>query len=174
MTFGTTQEDGIAMSPDGRSFVTSVGTVQSSVWLHDAKGERELTFEGYSTFGTIVPARSNFSADGRKLYFHPVRQQGAREFEDGELWVADLDSNRSERLLPGFTTAQFDVSADGKRVVFTVRKGRTIQIWLASLERRFPPRRISTSDSTSAGPSSVRPATFSSWPSSRVDAPSTG
>jgi serine/threonine protein kinase len=144
MTFGTTHEDGIAMSPDGRSFVTSVGTVQSSVWLHNGTGERQLTFEGYSTFGTIGPARSYFSADGRKLYYL-VRQQGAREFEDGELWVADLDSNRSERLLPGFTTAQFDVSADGKRVVFTVRKGETIQIWLASLERRFPPRKISTS-----------------------------
>jgi Tol biopolymer transport system component/tRNA A-37 threonylcarbamoyl transferase component Bud32 len=144
MTFGTTQEDGIAMSPDGRSFVTSVGTVQSSVWLHDGKGDRQLTFVGYSTFGTIGPSRSNFSADGRKLYYL-VRQQGAREFEDGELWIADLDSKRAERLLPGFTTAQFDVSADGKRVVFTVRKEGKIQIWLASLERRFPPRQISTS-----------------------------
>ena len=144
MTFGTTHEDGIAMSPDGRSFVTSVGTVQSAVWLHDDSGDRQVTFEGYSTFGTIGPSRSNFSADGRKLYYL-VRQQGAREFEDGELWVADLDSKRSERLLPGFTTAQFDVSADGKRVVFTVRKDKTIQIWLASLERRFPPRKISTS-----------------------------
>nr|MDQ5871638.1 hypothetical protein [Acidobacteriota bacterium] len=88
---------------------------------------------------------SYFSADGRKLYYL-VRQQGAREFEDGELWVADLDSNRTERLLPGFTTAHFDVSADGKRVVFTVREtDGKIQIWLASLERRFPPRKISTS-----------------------------
>ncbi|HEU5251551.1 MAG TPA: hypothetical protein VFW15_16325, partial [Thermoanaerobaculia bacterium] len=144
VTSGTTQEDGIAMSPDARSFVTSVGTVQSSVWLHDGGAERQLTFEGYSSFGTIGAARSYFSEDGRKLYYL-VRQQGAREFEDGELWVVDLDSKRSERLLPGFTTAQFDVSADGKRVVFTVRKDETIQIWLASLERRFPPRKISTS-----------------------------
>jgi Tol biopolymer transport system component/tRNA A-37 threonylcarbamoyl transferase component Bud32 len=145
VTSGTTQEDGIAMSPDGRSFVTSVGTVQSSVWLHDGKGERQLTFEGYSSFGTVGPARSYFSADGRKLYYL-VRQQAAREFEDGELWVVDLDSKRSERLLPGFTTSQFDVSVDGKRVVFTVREtGGRIQIWLASLERRFPPRKISSS-----------------------------
>lgn len=145
VTSGTTQEDGVALSPDARSFVTSVGTVQSTVWLNDGKAERQLTFEGYSSFGTAGPARSYFSADGRKLYYL-VRQQAAREFEDGELWVADLDSNRSERLLPGFTTAQFDVSVDGKRVVFTVRgTDGTIQIWLASLERRFPPRKISTS-----------------------------
>jgi len=145
VTSGTTQEDGIAMSPDGRSFVTSVGTVQSSVWLHDGKGERQLTFEGYASFGLAGPPRSYFSADGRKLYYL-VRQQGAREFNDGELWVADLDTNRMERLLPGFTTPGFDVSADGKRVVFPVREtDGKIQIWLASLERRFPPRKISTS-----------------------------
>jgi serine/threonine protein kinase/Tol biopolymer transport system component len=145
MTSGTTEEEGIAMSPDGRSFVTSVGTVQSSVWVHDQRGDRQLTFEGYATFGQAA-ARSYFSPDARKLYYL-VRQEGAREFEDGEVWVTELDSNRAERLLPGFTMGDFDISVDGKRVVFTRREANgKIQLWLASLERRFPARRISTSE----------------------------
>lgn len=76
-----------------------------------------------------------------------MRQQGAREFNDGELWVADLESNHHERALPGVTTGQFDISADEKRVVFTVREpDGKIRLWLASLERHFSPRRISASN----------------------------
>jgi hypothetical protein len=38
----------------------------------------------------------------------------------------------------------FDVSADGKLVAFTVRdENQNSQVWLASLERRFPLRRLS-------------------------------
>ncbi|HSD72151.1 MAG TPA: hypothetical protein VLE54_05140, partial [Thermoanaerobaculia bacterium] len=145
VTSGATEEDGIAMAPDGHSFLTSVGTVQSSVWMHDERGERQLTSEGYSTFGRLGNPRSNFSADGRKLYYL-VRQEGTREFVDGELWVLDLESNRRERLLPGLIVAQFDHSANGTRVVFAVRGADgTSQLWLASLERRFSPRRISSS-----------------------------
>src|SRR6266496_733299 len=33
ITSGATQEEGIAMAPDGSSFVTSVGTVQSTIWI---------------------------------------------------------------------------------------------------------------------------------------------
>jgi Tol biopolymer transport system component/tRNA A-37 threonylcarbamoyl transferase component Bud32 len=145
VTSGTTEEDGVAMAPDGRSFVTSVGTVQSSIWIHDGHGDRQLTSEGYSTFGVLGSPRSSFSADGRKLYYL-VREEGARGFVEGELWVLDLDSNRAERLLPGLKLAHFDLSADGTRVVFPVRASDgTRQLWLASLERRFPPRRLTTS-----------------------------
>ncbi|HSD72976.1 MAG TPA: protein kinase, partial [Thermoanaerobaculia bacterium] len=142
---GTTEEEGIAMSPDGRTFVTSVGIVQSSIWMHDQRGDRQLTFEGYATLGLGGAARSYFSPDGRRLYFL-VRQEGAREFDDGELWTIELDSNRTERLLPGFTMGNFDISIDGKRVVFTRREADgKIRMWLASLERRFPVRRLSKS-----------------------------
>jgi Tol biopolymer transport system component/tRNA A-37 threonylcarbamoyl transferase component Bud32 len=145
LTSGPTEQEGIAMSPDGRSFVSSVGIVQSSVWIHDQRGDRQLTSEGYATFG-VGGARSYFSPDARRLYYL-VRREGAREFEDGELWVTELDANRSEKLLPGFTTADFDISVDGKRVVFTRREANgKAQLWLASLERRFPARRISTSE----------------------------
>lgn len=142
---GTTEEEGIAMAPDGRTFVTSVGIVQSSIWMHDQRGDRQLTFEGYATLGLGGAARSYFSPDGKRLYFL-VRQEGAREFDDGELWTIELDSNKTERLLPGFTMGNFDISIDGKRVVFTRREADgKIRMWLASLERRFPVQRLSKS-----------------------------
>jgi len=145
LTSGPVEEEGIAMFPDGRSFVTAAGTVQSSIWLHDDRGDRQLTFEGYATFGIGGGSASHFSTDGRKLY-SLVRREEAREFQDGELWATDLESSRSERLLPGITMVHVDVSADGKKVVFSRRDaGGKIQIWLASLERRFSPRRLSTS-----------------------------
>ena len=40
VTSGPTQEEGIAMAPDGRSFVTAVALQNSSVWVHDGRGER--------------------------------------------------------------------------------------------------------------------------------------
>ena len=49
ITFGATEEEGIAMSPDGRSLYTSVGTGTSTVWIHDRKGERPLSEEGFSS-----------------------------------------------------------------------------------------------------------------------------
>ncbi len=48
ITSGPTEEEGIAMAPDGRSLVTSVGTDQSALWVHDSRGDREVSSEGYS------------------------------------------------------------------------------------------------------------------------------
>ncbi len=145
VTSGATQEEGIAIAPDGRSFVTSVGNVESSVWIHDENGERQVSTEGYASFGQPALPRSCFSADGRKLYYL-MRRESARDFVDGELWAAELDSGRTEPLLPGFTMAHFDISADGKRVAFSSRDaGGKRRLWLASLERRFAPRRIPSS-----------------------------
>ena len=41
ITSGPTEEEGLAMAPDGRSFITAVGLTQSSVWLHDGGGDRQ-------------------------------------------------------------------------------------------------------------------------------------
>jgi Tol biopolymer transport system component len=152
VTSGATEEDGIAMAPDGRMFVTSVGTVQSSNWIHDERGERPVSDVGYASFGAAGPPRSYFSPDGHRLYYL-VRQEGAREFEDGELWVADLESKRTERLFSGLRMGNFDLSSDGSRAVYTVRDpDGASRLWLASLQRRSSPRRLS-----STGPSEFRP-----------------
>jgi len=62
LTSGPTEEDGIAVVADGKSVITSVGIEDNSVWLHDAKGEHQISSEGYS-------GAPQFSPDSRRLYY---------------------------------------------------------------------------------------------------------
>ena len=45
ITSGPTEEAGVAVAPDGRSLITSIGMRQSAVWIHDAQGERAISSE---------------------------------------------------------------------------------------------------------------------------------
>jgi eukaryotic-like serine/threonine-protein kinase len=139
VTFGATQEEGIEFAPDGRSFVTSIGTSQSTVWFHDSRGDRQITSEGYGLLPSISP-------DGKKLYYL-LRAGGERHFVRGELWVADLESGQRQRLLPDFLMQQYAISADGQRLVFVVSDDTGHSpVWLAALNGRSAPRQLSTND----------------------------
>ena len=137
-----TQEEGIEFAPDGRSFVTSIGTSQSTLWIHDPRGDRQITSEGFALLPSISP-------DARKLYY--LRRAGARSIVNGELWVADLESGQRERLLPDFLMRHYSISADGRRVVFVAAEesGRN-PVWLAELDRRSAPRRLTGRDARKA------------------------
>ncbi len=139
VTFGVTEEEGIHFAPDGRSFVTSIGTSQSTVWVHDSRGERQITSEGYAF-------RPSISASGKTLYYL-VREGGITGFNAGGLWAADLESGERHRLLPDFRLAHYSISADGQRVVFVAvnQDGRS-HVWLASLNGRTAPRRLTPAD----------------------------
>src|SRR5262249_39778972 len=123
-TFGVTEEEGIEMAPDGRSFVTSIGTNRSTVWLHDSRGDRQITAEGFGVLPSISP-------DSKKLYYL-MRAAGLRHFIRGELWVADVVSGHRQRQLPDFLMQHYAISADGQRVVFVAAddKGRS-PVWVA-------------------------------------------
>jgi eukaryotic-like serine/threonine-protein kinase len=141
ITSGPTEEEGLAMAPDGRSFITAVGLTQSSVWLHDGGGDRQISLEGYA----FAP---RFTPDGKRLLYQ-VRKVAA-----SELWVAELDSGRSEPLLPGLAVTlssggssgpprSYDISPDGRQVVVaSPDNGGKSHLWLAPLDRRSPPRQI--------------------------------
>jgi serine/threonine protein kinase/Tol biopolymer transport system component len=142
ITSGATEEEGVAMAPDGRSFITAVGLKQRSVWVHDAKGDRPVSLEGYAY-------RPKFTSDGKRLLYTVLKSASA---EQGELWVAHQDSGINEPLLPGFSIgttagatlrARYDISADGSQAVTEAvdREGRS-RLWLAPLDRRSPPRQI--------------------------------
>ena len=143
VTFGVTEEEGIHFDPDGRSFVTSIGSRQSTVWIHDARGDRQITSEGYAFSPTVSP-------DSKNLYYL-ARDGGTRTFLTGDLWVADLESGQRRRLLPDFQVRHYTISADGRRVVFVAldEAGRT-PVWLAPLDGRSPPRRLTTIDGFAA------------------------
>src|SRR5260370_34405346 len=97
ITSGPTEEEGIAMAPDGRSFITAVGLKQSSIWLHDGRGDRQISLEGYAFAPKFIPA-------GKRLLYR------GRKGSASGLRVAELDSGRSEPLLPGLAVA---VARDG-------------------------------------------------------------
>jgi len=59
-----------------------------------------------------------------------------------ELWVRDLASNRSERLLGGQTIVDFDISPEQKNTAFTVRAQGSTSIFIAALNRGSGPRLI--------------------------------
>jgi eukaryotic-like serine/threonine-protein kinase len=143
VTFGVAMEEGIAFAPDGRSFVTSIGASQSTVWVHDDRGDRQLTSEGYGFLPSISP-------DGKKLYYL-VRSFGIRSWNQGGLWVSDMGTGQRHRLLPDFQMLHYTISRDGERVVFVAmdEQGRS-PVWLASLDGQTPPRQLTTIDAGSA------------------------
>ncbi|GAC1693744.1 MAG: hypothetical protein NVS9B5_36450 [Terriglobales bacterium] len=146
MTFGPTEEEGVAVSPDGQILVTSAGIRSSTVWLRDKRGDRQISAEGFATVpglgfgGTDV--HIIFSSDGKRL-FYLVRKGASREYNSGELWVAELDSGRTEVVLPGISMSEFDVSPDGERIAFAAfDKEGSSHVWVASLDRSTPPRQL--------------------------------
>jgi len=138
VTNGPTEEEGIAMSPEGRSFLTSVGTSDSSVWLRDGNEDRQLSPEGLTFFSTLT-------SDGSKVFY--LRQQpGAYAFE---LWQTDLASGKSERAFPGYNLVadgdykSYSLAPDGSLVVFAMKDDKGVShLWTASTDRRTAPQQI--------------------------------
>ena len=132
VTSGPTAEEGIAVAADGKSLITSVGTETGTVWIHDGKGEQQISSEGDA-------GAPQFSADGKKLYY--LMDNG--QTQGYELWVRDVASGATEQALPGYSTRDYDVCADGKELAFSRadEKGHS-KLWLAPLNRRSSPRQI--------------------------------
>ena len=94
-----------------------------------------------------------FSPDGRSLVY--LVRQGAVRFAGpgeraGELWITDLVTARSESVVPGVRVIGYEISRDGKQVVFAaLDEHGTSHIWLAPLDRRFPPRQLAALEADS-------------------------
>ena len=133
VTSGPNQEEGIAMMPDGKSFITSSGTVVSALYVHDSRGDHAISDAAF----TYAPS---FSSDDKKLYYL-VAANGAAE--GGELWVTDRTNNHSEPVLPGMSLSAYSISAEGKLgAVSAMGADHKSHIWLISLDRRFPPQQL--------------------------------
>jgi serine/threonine protein kinase/Tol biopolymer transport system component len=119
-------EEGIAMAPDGRSLITSVGTYQRNVWVHDQQGDRQVSSQGDCHSPRL-------SSDGKRLFF----------VQGDELMVSDLGTGAGSKVLPGMAVAGFSLSPDDKQVVFeTMDDKRQYHLWLSSTEHRLAPREI--------------------------------
>jgi eukaryotic-like serine/threonine-protein kinase len=139
-TSGLTEEEGIAIAPDGRSFDTAVGLQSVSVWIHYAEGERQISvLEGNAAYPKFTP-------DGKKLCYRILkavpRILGTNR-DPGEVWVADLETGRSEPVAPGFQPIDYDISPDSRELVMEAldREGKP-RFWLATFDRKSPPHQI--------------------------------
>jgi len=134
ITFGPTEEDGVAVEPDGRALVTSLGQRGSAIWIHDSKGQRPLSSEG------DVMSQPAFSPDAASLYY--LLRRG--EDPAAELWRTWLDSGKSETVFPGVSMAAFDLSPDGKQVLYvTAASDEKPSLWVAPVDRSMPATRLS-------------------------------
>jgi dipeptidyl aminopeptidase/acylaminoacyl peptidase len=113
------------------------------VWIRDVRGDRQVTSEGFSFLPSLSP-------DAKKLYYL-VRTFGIRSWQQGGLWVTDMDTGQRQRLLTDFQMLHYTVSPDGQRVVFVAvdDKGRS-PVWLVSLSGQTPPRQLTTMDAGAA------------------------
>jgi Tol biopolymer transport system component len=135
ITSGPTEEEGLTIAPDGRSLITSVGLRQRAVWIHEATGdERQISLEGYAYFPLL-------SADGTHVCYRITHGAGSGS-TPSELWVTDVRSGQSDRLLPGQLVTNYDLSRDDRIVASVVEADGKTRIWLAWLDGRDAPRRI--------------------------------
>ena len=135
ITAGPTAEEGIAVAPDGRSLVTAVSTLGASLWLHDSRGDRQISVEGNA-------ANPVFTPDGSKLLYRVVTEQPSEYAyyrDPGEVMLADLKSGRVEHVVRGFRVLNFDISRDGRQIVMEAPDdaGRS-RLWLAPLDGSAP------------------------------------
>jgi len=140
LTSGPTEEEGIAMVRDGTSLLTSVGTRYWTIWIHDGKGEHQMSSEG-DVFATT------FSRDGTKLFY--LKRAG--QDEPAELWSTELSSGKNDRVVPGYGVdatfpdyyASYAVTGDGNWVAFLKKDEEGIShIWIASTDHRTSPRQL--------------------------------
>jgi DNA-binding winged helix-turn-helix (wHTH) protein/Tol biopolymer transport system component len=147
ITSGPSTEEGLAVDPDGRSLITSSGTGMTTLWMHQRGVERRLSAEGdlLGAEGSIAAPR--FSADGRFVYYLARRAAGTNR---GELRRVSVESGQTAVLLPEIGMREYDVSADGSRVLFTTSEpGGTTQLWLAPIDKSAAPVRIGLTGETS-------------------------
>jgi Tol biopolymer transport system component len=140
ITSGPTEEEGIALSPDGRFLITSVGLRQRTVSVHDANGDRRISLEGYAYW-------PSFSADGKKVYYRVLKGGTSPGLGASELWVADLEAEHSEPLLPGIAVTGYEISEDGRRVIFSAQdSGGKNHLWIAPTDRSAVPHQVPNSE----------------------------
>ncbi len=146
LTTGPTEEEGVAIVPDGRSFISSVGNDERTAWVHDEHGDRQISSEGYAFDAQI-------SADGSNLFYLVTRSASDTD-RGGELQASDLRSGQVSKVLPGIAVVSFSLSPDDKRVAYDSRdESGKHYVWLASLDHRFAPRQLGSGAGAHYAPS---------------------
>jgi serine/threonine protein kinase len=139
VTSGPTEEEGVSIAPDGRSFITAVALQNAALWIHDAQGERQISPE-------VNAAQPKFTHDGKRMMYRVVKEPPS-EFgfyrDLGEVRVVDLASGRSEPVVPGILALDYSLSPDGRQVAMeTANKEGKPRLLLVPVDHSSPAREI--------------------------------
>jgi hypothetical protein len=108
------------------------------VRLHDRCADADAAGNTLASLMTVAPgfaATSCSSPSGDRMFY--LMRTGSHQDASGELWSLNLDTGEKERALPGRVIANYSISADGRRVVFTSAGSASDDgIWVADLDRR--------------------------------------
>jgi DNA-binding winged helix-turn-helix (wHTH) protein/Tol biopolymer transport system component len=147
LTFGPAEEQDVAVDRDGRSLITSIGFQESTLWIHQAGGDRPLSSEGQVVASEGLITIPSFSRDNQFVYYLLRR---ASEGSGQELRRLTVKTGTSEVVFPGISILEYDVSPDGRQVVYaTAMPGGKSQLWLAPVDKSSPPKPIGLSGETS-------------------------
>jgi Tol biopolymer transport system component len=136
ITSGPTEEEGVALTPDGRSLITSMGLRQRVVSIHQKDEDRQVSLEGYAY-------KPSFSPDGQKIYYRILKGGTSPFLGASELWVVDTATGKNKQLFPGFAVTGFDISQDGQRILFSAPdSGGKSRLWLAPTDRSNAPQKV--------------------------------
>lgn len=138
ITSGPSEQEGIAVTPDGRFLITAVGQRQRPLILHKNGHDKQITLEGYAY-------QPKLTVNGRFLVYRILK--GVQiDTDPTQLWVTDLNSGYSEQLAPELSPDSlgiYDVSSREDKVVFAARdRNGADGLWLVRLGESLPPRRI--------------------------------
>jgi len=135
ITSGPTEEDGIAVEPEGHSLITSLGVYQTAMVFHDPSGDHSLSSDG-EVLWWPTPV---FSEEDKVIYYLLSRAKGAGT----ELWRTEVDSGKSEAVFPGVSMASFNISPGGKQVVYATWGANGVtELWRAPMDRSSAPVKL--------------------------------
>jgi serine/threonine protein kinase/Tol biopolymer transport system component len=134
VTFGASEEEGIAMAADGKSLITSVGAGTSSVWVHDRQGDLRISEEGNSFSPQIF-------ADGHSVYYLAGQRLRAFMAQSGDLTMLDLRSGERRTLVNG-QVISFTVDTQRNELAWIEDGESGPSLWAAPLGRVSEARKL--------------------------------
>jgi Tol biopolymer transport system component/predicted Ser/Thr protein kinase len=143
ITSGPTGESGIAVAPDGKSLITSVGTVQGTVWLHDEKGDHQISSEGYAYFPYINSqgTRLTYLEQDRKQ--HVGRADNSGQQPETKLMSVDIRTGNGREIFSGADVGDYCIPPEGKELIYAARdRNNRVHLWSVPIDHVRPPKRI--------------------------------
>ena len=148
LTSGSSEEEGIAIAPDGKSLITSVGAEQGTVWVHDADGDRQVSGEGFAFFPYL-------NRDGTRLTYllqsHQNRPRAGapQQHVETRLMRMDMRTGDTAEMLSGPDISDYCITPDDKQLLYVARGSDDRRhIWAVPTDHAHPPRQVSPNETT--------------------------